>query len=102
MDVDHKRQVTKLSLHSSELGFSHPLTHRRDCIPGPPPLWFLGGTHSLAGEGVGVQNIPTRGQTLWYSRYIQYVLCDEDQLLDYCVHGVILIHCHTMVIYLPF
>ncbi len=34
-----------------------------------PPSWFKGGTHSFVGEGVGVP-IRTRGQTLWYSRYI--------------------------------
>jgi hypothetical protein len=42
------RQRTKLSLQSSELG--PPLTRRRKCTT-PPPLW-LGGTHSLTGEGV--------------------------------------------------
>ncbi len=54
------RQSTKLSLQSSDSG--HP--RRR-----VPPLWFRREAHSLAGEGVGVP-IPTRGQTVWYSRYI--------------------------------
>ncbi len=38
----------------------------------PPPFGSRGGgggTHSLAGEGKGGPN-STRGQTLWYSRYI--------------------------------
>jgi hypothetical protein len=43
--------------------FSRPnwdsLSRRRVCPP-PSPLWFP---------------IPTRGQSLWYSRYILYVLC---------------------------
>ncbi len=66
------RQSTRLFLQSSESGPPpHPL--RRVC---PLPLWFRGGgIHSLAGEGQGVP-IQTRGQTLWYSRYI-YVLCDH-------------------------
>ncbi len=34
-----------------------------------PPISSWGGTHSLAGEGVGGP-IRTRGQTLWKSRYI--------------------------------
>ncbi len=37
--------------------------------PTTSPLWYRGGTHSLAGEGVGAP-IRTRGQTLWYSSYI--------------------------------
>ncbi len=44
----------------------HSLTRRRVC----PPLWFREGTLSLAGEGMGVVPIPTRGQTLWHSMYI--------------------------------
>ncbi len=31
------------------------------------PNWFRGGTHLLTGEGV---QIPTRGQPLWYSKYM--------------------------------
>jgi hypothetical protein len=45
----------------------HPLTRRRVCASS---LVHAGGAHSLAGEGGGVVPIPTRGQTLWYSRYI--------------------------------
>jgi len=54
------RQSAWLFLPSSELGLPHPLI---------PPLVQGGGASSLAGPGVGVQ-IPTRGQTLWYCRYI--------------------------------
>ncbi len=60
------RQSTKLSLQSSELGLPHPLTRRRVCTP--HLIQGGEGRPSLAGEGVGVP-IPTRGQTLWYSRY---------------------------------
>ncbi len=35
-----------------------------------PPLVPEGGILSLSGEGVGVVPVRTRGQTLWYSRYI--------------------------------
>ncbi len=42
-------QSARLSLQSSELA---PLTHKRVL----PPLWFPGGTHWLAGEGVGGAN----------------------------------------------
>jgi hypothetical protein len=46
------RQSARLFLQSSELGLPHPLTSRR--VHAPPPLWFrAGGTHSLAGEGMG-------------------------------------------------
>jgi hypothetical protein len=49
----------------------HPLTRRRVCSP---LLWFRGGGYTLAaGEGVGGVPIQTRGQTLWYSRYLPVV-----------------------------
>ncbi len=47
----------RLFLQSSELRPLHLLTSRRVCPP-------------LSGEGVGGVPIQTRGQTLWYSRYI--------------------------------
>jgi hypothetical protein len=60
------RQSDRLFLQSSGLGPSQPLTRKRVC---PLALWLRGGTHSLAGEGVGEVPIRTRGPTLWYSRY---------------------------------
>ncbi len=42
-------------LASSELLTPHPLT-RRVCTP-PPRLWYGGRTHSLGGEGVGVNSL---------------------------------------------
>jgi hypothetical protein len=61
-------QSARLFLQSSELGPPQSLTLRRVC---PPPFGSAGGTHPLTGEGwvLGVP-IRTRGQTLWYSRYI--------------------------------
>ena len=59
-----------------------PVVRRDSPTPSPagevvaPPLWFQGG-NTLGGEGVGVP-IRTRGQTLWYSRYICTVLCGQD------------------------
>jgi hypothetical protein len=48
---------------------STSLARRRVC-PTPAPTLVPGeGAHSLAGEGGGVP-MPTRGHTLWYSRYI--------------------------------
>ncbi len=66
--IVQSRQSAKLFLQSSELGLPHPLTRRRVC----PPLWTGGGgvhTHAC-GRGSGGVPIPTRGPTLWYSRYI--------------------------------
>jgi hypothetical protein len=65
-------QSTKLSLQSSELGLHPPLpppTRRPVCTP-PPPFGSGRRAHSLAGEGMGAVPILTRGQTLWYFRYI--------------------------------
>jgi hypothetical protein len=56
---------------SSHPNWDHPHTRRRACRP--PILVPGGGTHSLAGEGVGVP-IRTRGQTLWFSRPYMYFL----------------------------
>jgi hypothetical protein len=59
------RQSARFFLQSSELGPPHFFTHKRVC---PPPPFGSGGTPLLAGEGGGV--VPTRGQTLWFSRYV--------------------------------
>jgi hypothetical protein len=58
------RQSARPPLQSSELGLPHSLSHRR---VRPPLLVLRGGTHSLAGEGVGGVPMPTRTQR--YSRY---------------------------------
>ncbi len=52
-----------------------PPTHSPtgECVP---PLGS-GGGHTFLREGGGGSQ-PTRGQTLWYSRYIQFVLCAFD------------------------
>jgi hypothetical protein len=48
-----------------------PPPYPQASVSPPPHICFRGITHSLAGEGVGVGDpIPTRGQTLWFSRYI--------------------------------
>ncbi len=44
IQLSHIRQSTRLSLQSSELG---------PPPPSPAGEWFWGGTHSLAGDGVG-------------------------------------------------
>ncbi len=50
-------------------GFLSSLPNWLPPPPHPPtPLWFKGGTHSLAGGGRG-KPIRTKGKTLWYSRY---------------------------------
>ncbi len=62
------RQSTRLLLQSSELA-PHPLTRVR-----PLPLWFGGGTHMLAGEGVGGPNSNELQLlyicTLWWKLYL--------------------------------
>ncbi len=69
-----------LSFFSSRPNWDpHILTRRRVC----PPLPLVGGGGSR--EGVGGVPIRTRGQTLWYSRYI-CTLCHNRW------HGLI---CHT-------
>ncbi len=61
----------------SALGFSPVVRIGTPPPPHPqasvsPPLWFRwrGEKHSLAGERVRGVPIGTRGQTLWYSRYL--------------------------------
>ncbi len=49
-------------------GTTHPPSHRRVCPPPPPPPVPGRGAHTPGGEE-GVP-IPTREQTMWYSRYI--------------------------------
>ncbi len=63
------RQSTRLLLESSELGSPPPHPQAR-----VSPFVMGGVTYSLAGEWVGIP-IRRSGQTLWNSRYIQYVLC---------------------------
>ncbi len=55
-----------MSVPSSELGPTHPISRKRVCTP-PPPQTKGGGTHSPAGEGVGGGGvpIPTTGEKLW-------------------------------------
>ncbi len=60
----------KHCLLSPELGLPQPLTRRRVC---PPPLWFRGRDTLACGRGDGGVSIRTRGQTLWYSRYICFL-----------------------------
>jgi hypothetical protein len=56
------------SVTTSPTGEFVPLYPLHPLVPG-------GGAHSHAGEGWGGGvPIPTRGHTLWYSRYILYVL----------------------------
>ncbi len=62
-------QSTELSLQSSKLGLPHSLTRRRVC---PLSLWFQWEGSFACWRG-GVP-ITTRGQTLWYSRYM-YTVC---------------------------
>jgi hypothetical protein len=70
------RQSAKLFLQSYELGLPHLLTPQASL----PSLWLGGGRvgwYTLAcGRGGGAVPISTRGQTLWYSRYI-CTLCFE-------------------------
>ncbi len=65
--------------HSGQSGRLQYFSSRPNWDPPTPwPSHFGsrgGGTHSLAGEGGWGVPIPTRGQTLWFSRYICYVLC---------------------------
>ncbi len=53
----------------------------------PSPLVPRVKAHSLAGDRVGVVPIPTRGQTLWYSRYI-CALCSCKHVLMNCFFSV--------------
>jgi len=66
------RQSARRFLQSSELRLPHPLTRRRVCSP---LLWFMGGIHTHCGRGGGGIPVPTREQTLWYSRYLPMYIC---------------------------
>ncbi len=62
------RQSARLFLLSSEFGQPTP-SYRRRVLP-PPPLVPGGGGHTCLRERGWADTIRTRGQTLWYSRYI--------------------------------
>jgi hypothetical protein len=68
--VAQSRQSARLFLQSSELELPTPSPAGQCVLPLVPG----GGTHSLAGEGVWGVPIRTKGQILWYSRFV-YVLC---------------------------
>jgi hypothetical protein len=72
----HRQSVDRV------LGFFSSRPNRDSPTPSPAgecvlPSFGSGGGYTLtAGEGVGGVPIPTRGQTLWYSRYLPiYALC---------------------------
>jgi hypothetical protein len=71
--IPQSRQSTKL--FSSRRNWD-PLTHRLVCYP---LLSFRGAgeVDTLFRETGWGSPIPTRGQTLWYSRYTVYVLCAQ-------------------------
>ncbi len=46
-----------------------PPPHQQASVP-PPPLMIQRGVHTRSRERGGAVRIPTRGQTMWYSRYI--------------------------------
>ncbi len=50
-----------------QIGTPHPLTRRRVCLT---PLWFGWRDTLTCGRGGRGVPIPTRGQTLWYSRFV--------------------------------
>ncbi len=79
--MPQSRQNARLFLQSSEFGVPQP-PHPQASLP--PPLV----AHSLAGEGTGGGvPIPTRGQTLWYSRNIcMYfvVYAEVFPIVSYC------------------
>jgi hypothetical protein len=66
------RQSARLILQSSDLGPPPPTPlPAGECVPSPPPLGFRGEGHTRLRERVGLGvPIRTRGQTLWYSRYV--------------------------------
>ncbi len=69
MYKNHRVDKVLLFLQSSEFG-TPPPPHTQASVDGtPPPLWFRGGIPAC-GRGGGGGPIRTRGQTLWYSRYI--------------------------------
>jgi hypothetical protein len=64
--VPQSRQSARPFLQSSELGLLTP-SSAGECVPLPPLV--QGGGHSrLRERGWGIP-IPTRGHTLWYSKY---------------------------------
>ncbi len=62
------RQGARLFLQSSELRLPHP-SPASECVLPSLGSWGGGDTHSLRERGWGVP-IPTRWQTLWYSRFL--------------------------------
>jgi hypothetical protein len=74
------RQITKLSLQSSELGLPHP-SHAGECVPSPLLPGGGGGHTPLRERGWGAP-IPTRGQAPWYSRYICEVCACKHVLMN--------------------
>ncbi len=74
MHYAQSRQSARIFLCSlPNWGPTQLLTRRRVC----PPLFGSGGNILAGGRGSGGVPIRTRGQTLWYSRYIRFVLCDQ-------------------------
>jgi hypothetical protein len=74
MIVPNHRVDRVLSFLSSRPNWDPPTpSHAGESVS--PPVVPGGRTHSIAGEGMhGWVPIPTRGQTLWFSRYIiQYM-----------------------------
>jgi hypothetical protein len=59
--ITHRVESARLPLQSSELAPSPP--HPQATVA-PPPLWFQGGTHYLAGEGAGGANSDERTDTV--------------------------------------
>ncbi len=69
--------------------YTSTLSPAGECVPSPL-VPGGGGTGTLVCRGEGVGPIRTRGQTLWYSRYIRYeyhVLCaTKHQVASYLSH----------------
>ncbi len=64
--VPESRQSTRLFLQSSNWFPPPTPSHAGECVP----LLVPGGDTLACGKGNGGVPIPTRGQTLWHSRYI--------------------------------
>ncbi len=78
--IDFNHRVDRvLSFLSSRPNWDFP-THSHAGEYVPPPFSFRGGHTRLPERGWGVP-IPTMGQTLWYSRYTVYELCDFNNLI---------------------
>ncbi len=84
-EKDEKAWICNRAQHRVDRVLSF-FSSRRNCpelgIPTPSPadecaspLWFQGEGTLACERGSGRVPIPTRGHTLWYSRYIQFVLC---------------------------